>query len=41
MCAIVGRRAWFNVPVADILTRSQGNIDYGDGRKASASPLLM
>jgi nitrate/nitrite transport system substrate-binding protein len=41
MCAIVGRRAWFNVPVTDILARSQGNIDYGDGRKASDSPLLM
>jgi nitrate/nitrite transport system substrate-binding protein len=41
MCAIVGRRAWFNVPVADILARSQGNIDYGDGRKVSDSPLLM
>jgi nitrate/nitrite transport system substrate-binding protein len=41
MCAIVGRRAWFNVPVADILARAQGNIDYGDGRKVEASPLLM
>jgi nitrate/nitrite transport system substrate-binding protein len=41
MCAIVGRRAWFNVPVADILARSQGNIDYGDGRKVENSPLLM
>ena len=41
MCAIVGRRAWFNVPVADILARSQGNIDYGDGRKVESSPLLM
>jgi nitrate/nitrite transport system substrate-binding protein len=41
MCAIIGRRAWFNVPVADILQRSLGNIDYGDGRKVSDSPLLM
>ena len=41
MCAIIGRRAWFNVPVADILNRSLGNIDYGDGRKVEASPLLM
>ena len=30
-----------NVPVADILARSQGNIDYGDGRKVENSPLLM
>ena len=41
MCAIVGRRAWFNVPVTDIIDRSRGNIDYGDGRKVENSPLLM
>src|SRR5215213_8204533 len=41
MCAIVARRAWFNVPVTDIVARSQGNIDYGDGRKVADSPLLM
>jgi nitrate/nitrite transport system substrate-binding protein len=41
MCAILGRRAWFNVPVADILARSMGTIDYGDGRKVEGSPLLM
>jgi nitrate/nitrite transport system substrate-binding protein len=41
MCAIIGRRAWFNVPVADILPRAQGNIDHGDGRKVADSPLLM
>ena len=41
MCAIIGRRAWFNVPVADILPRAMGNIDYGDGRKVENSPLLM
>ena len=41
MCAIIGKRAWFNVPVADILERSRGNIDYGDGRKVESSPLLM
>jgi nitrate/nitrite transport system substrate-binding protein len=41
MCAIVGRRAWFNVPVADILARSQGTVEYGDGRKVEGSPLLM
>ncbi|MDO9707813.1 CmpA/NrtA family ABC transporter substrate-binding protein [Paracraurococcus lichenis] len=41
MCSIIGKRAWFNVPVADILQRSLGNIDYGDGRKVEGSPLLM
>jgi nitrate/nitrite transport system substrate-binding protein len=41
MCSIIGRRAWFNVPVTDILQRSLGNIDYGDGRKVESSPLLM
>ena len=38
---ILGKRAWFNVPPADILPRSKGDIDYGDGRKVSASPLRM
>ncbi|WP_245215036.1 CmpA/NrtA family ABC transporter substrate-binding protein [Pararoseomonas indoligenes] len=41
MCSIIGKRAWFNVPVTDILDRSLGNIDYGDGRKVEKSPLLM
>jgi len=41
MCAILGRRAWFNVPVTDILERSLGNIQHGDGRKVENSPLLM
>lgn len=41
MCSILGRRAWFNVPSRDILPRSRGDIDYGDGRKVQGSPLLM
>jgi len=41
MCAIIGRRAWFNVPVKDILPRALGTFDYGDGRKVENSPLLM
>ena len=41
MCAILGRRAWFNVPVADIVERTKGTIDYGDGRKVENSPLVM
>jgi nitrate/nitrite transport system substrate-binding protein len=38
---ILGKRAWFNVPPADILPRSRGDIDYGDGRKVTGSPLRM
>jgi len=40
-CQIVGRRAWFNVPVDDIVGRAKGTIDYGDGRKVTGSPHLM
>jgi nitrate/nitrite transport system substrate-binding protein len=32
MCKICSDRKYFNVAVADILERSKGNIDYGDGR---------
>ena len=41
LAAMLGRRAWFNVPPADILPRSRGDIAYGDGRKLEASPLRM
>ncbi|KAF3887545.1 MULTISPECIES: CmpA/NrtA family ABC transporter substrate-binding protein [Nostocales] len=41
MCKICSGRKYFNVAVADILERSKGNIDYGDGRKVSDSPLRM
>ena len=41
MCKIVGGREWFKVPVEDILARSQGNFDYGDGRVVKDSPHLM
>ena len=41
LATMLGKRAWFNVPPADILPRSLGNIDYGDGRKVTASPLRM
>ncbi|HLP87091.1 MAG TPA: CmpA/NrtA family ABC transporter substrate-binding protein [Nostocaceae cyanobacterium] len=33
MCKICSDRKYFNVAVADILERSKGNIDYGNGRK--------
>jgi nitrate/nitrite transport system substrate-binding protein len=41
MCAILARRAWFNVPVADILPRLRGEIDYGDGRRIADRGLTM
>ena len=41
LSGILGRRAWFNVPPTDILPRSKGDIDYGDGRKITESPLRM
>ena len=40
LCEIVGRRAWFNVPVADIQPRLMGDYNYGLGRGGS-SPHLM
>ena len=40
-CQIVGRRAWFNVPFEDIIGRTKGEIDYGDGRKVTDSPHFM
>jgi nitrate/nitrite transport system substrate-binding protein len=39
--AILGRRAWFNVPPADILPRLQGIVDYGDGRKVTNTDAAM
>jgi len=41
MAEIVGRRQWFNVPVADIIGRLRGDINYGNGRKVTSSNLLM
>ena len=35
MCSILGRRAYFNVPVADIIGRMRGEVDYGDGRRVT------
>ena len=40
-CQIVSRRAWMNVPFEDIIGRTQGEIDYGDGRKVTNSPHFM
>lgn len=44
MCKIVGGRDWFKVPVADILDRQTGTINYGNGRTTKVgldSPLVM
>jgi nitrate/nitrite transport system substrate-binding protein len=41
LCSIVSRDAWFGVPVADILPRLRGEVDYGDGRKASNPDTAM
>ena len=41
MAEIVGRRQWFNVPVADIIGRIKGEINYGLGRKVTDPKLAM
>jgi nitrate/nitrite transport system substrate-binding protein len=41
MAEIVGRRQWFNVPVADIIGRIKGDINYGHGRTVKGSDLKM
>jgi nitrate/nitrite transport system substrate-binding protein len=41
LAAIVGKRQWFNVPVADIIDRLKGDIDYGNGRVEKGSKQYM
>jgi len=41
MCKVLSGREWFKVPAEDILDRSLGNYDFGLGRTAQGSPLLM
>lgn len=41
MCKICSDRKYFNVAVTDILERSKGNIDYGDGRTQQNFPQRM
>lgn len=41
MAEIVGRRQWYNVPVADIIGRIKGDINYGNGRVESSTDLYM
>ena len=41
MSEIVGKRQWFNVPVADIVGRAKGDINYGNGRVAKGTKQYM
>jgi nitrate/nitrite transport system substrate-binding protein len=41
MAEIVSRRQWFNVPVADIIGRIKGEINYGNGRTVNDPKLAM
>jgi nitrate/nitrite transport system substrate-binding protein len=41
MCDIIGRRSWLNVAPADILGRLRGEVDYGDGRRATNTDVTM
>ncbi|TCM56082.1 nitrate/nitrite transport system substrate-binding protein [Rhizobium sp. PP-F2F-G48] len=41
LAAIIGKRAWFNVPAKDIVGRLKGEYDYGNGKVVVQSPHLM
>jgi nitrate/nitrite transport system substrate-binding protein len=41
MAAIIGKRNWMNVPVADIIGRIKGDINYGNGRTETGTDLKM
>lgn len=42
MCKILAEKKWTGAPAKDIIERSKGNIDYGDGRPVvQNSPILM
>jgi nitrate/nitrite transport system substrate-binding protein len=41
MCKIVSQPKWFKVPYEDIINRSQGTIDFGNGRKEEKFPQFM
>jgi nitrate/nitrite transport system substrate-binding protein len=41
MSEIISKRAWFNVPAKDIVERSKGNFDFGDGRVENESEHVM
>lgn len=41
MCQILSRRAWFNVPFEDIIDRSVGKFDFGNGRVEEIPDLMQ
>ena len=41
LAAILAKRSWFNIPPADIAGRLKGDINYGNGRVATATGLEM
>jgi len=41
MSTIVGKRQWFNLPVADIVGRAKGDINYGRGRVEKGTKRYM
>ncbi|HEY9877475.1 MAG TPA: CmpA/NrtA family ABC transporter substrate-binding protein [Leptolyngbyaceae cyanobacterium] len=41
MCNILAKREWFKVPVADILDRSKGIFDFGNGRTLNDTTLMQ
>ncbi|PSB34016.1 CmpA/NrtA family ABC transporter substrate-binding protein [Chlorogloea sp. CCALA 695] len=41
MVEIISKQKWFKVPAKDIIERSKGNIDYGDGRTVKDYPYRM
>jgi nitrate/nitrite transport system substrate-binding protein len=41
LAQILGKRSWFNIPAADVAGRLKGDINYGNGRLATATGLEM
>lgn len=41
MCNILAKREWFKVPVTDILDRSKGIFDFGNGRTLEDTSLMQ
>lgn len=41
MCKILAKREWFKVPVDDILDRSKGIFDFGNGRTLDDTSLMQ
>ncbi|PWB95004.1 CmpA/NrtA family ABC transporter substrate-binding protein [Methylosinus sporium] len=41
LAEIVGKRQWFNVPVADIVGRLKGDLNYGNGRIEKGTKQFM